>query len=557
MYIGCCKDIDLSVFSALQLFEYWLHPQRYRTEMCQFGASCTRPVCFFAHGEHQLRHTGMPGGPQPVVGPPEPIPSAVGAYGQSVDPAVKQQQQLLALQAAAAGFSNSQLSNSQRNSTDAAPLLPMLDQLQSAQLPQAMPFGGLMDSSSGMDIGAALQNQFGRGGNGIANDMGNGMGNNGLIHQLSPELLLALQTTNAAAPPQAPVSPLGNGVLHQRTMPASGFAQHLGGGRPPRSFTPPAVSAPGMLSGQDNAALMDELTKQLAVLQLMQHTNGSGGVSDGGHVDMLGQLAQLQKAQQQRDAALSADYLGLVGLLGTPPAVCLPLQSNGLTCLPLAPAYSDASLQSLVQATPTVSTPLPRLPSDPAAEAAFILQQQQQQMHQPAAVPGSPAMSDNILDAPRKGSTAGRDAAGRTAGQKKQLVWSAPVSPCNSSKGDSDLLPSANDLKLTRMGLANTNSSSSSASSTASSVNGSSDHLTSVPSEPLKELPVSAPSLSAGLGLGPADLHAVNAAASPSDVSNALQQQGMGQEQAVKLLAQLPEASVRKLLDLVAQQQVA
>jgi hypothetical protein len=32
-----------------------LHPQRLRTEMCQFGASCNRPICFFAHGLSDLR----------------------------------------------------------------------------------------------------------------------------------------------------------------------------------------------------------------------------------------------------------------------------------------------------------------------------------------------------------------------------------------------------------------------------------------------------------------------------------------------------------------------
>jgi hypothetical protein len=41
--------------------------------MCQFSNGCTRPVCFFAHNESQLRHTGVPGGPQPIVAPPEPI----------------------------------------------------------------------------------------------------------------------------------------------------------------------------------------------------------------------------------------------------------------------------------------------------------------------------------------------------------------------------------------------------------------------------------------------------------------------------------------------------
>lgn len=40
----------------LQVFEYWLHPQRYRTQMCRDGASCTRKVCFFAHSDLELRH---------------------------------------------------------------------------------------------------------------------------------------------------------------------------------------------------------------------------------------------------------------------------------------------------------------------------------------------------------------------------------------------------------------------------------------------------------------------------------------------------------------------
>lgn len=39
-----------------QVFEYWLHPKRYRTQMCRDGPTCSRKVCFFAHSEEQLRH---------------------------------------------------------------------------------------------------------------------------------------------------------------------------------------------------------------------------------------------------------------------------------------------------------------------------------------------------------------------------------------------------------------------------------------------------------------------------------------------------------------------
>ncbi|KAI8466016.1 MAG: hypothetical protein J3K34DRAFT_461082 [Monoraphidium minutum] len=40
---------------AHSLYEYWLHPDRFRTEACQYGLNCKRPVCFFAHTPAQLR----------------------------------------------------------------------------------------------------------------------------------------------------------------------------------------------------------------------------------------------------------------------------------------------------------------------------------------------------------------------------------------------------------------------------------------------------------------------------------------------------------------------
>jgi hypothetical protein len=35
--------------------EYWLHPARYRTEMCSLGSRCDRRLCFFAHSDQELR----------------------------------------------------------------------------------------------------------------------------------------------------------------------------------------------------------------------------------------------------------------------------------------------------------------------------------------------------------------------------------------------------------------------------------------------------------------------------------------------------------------------
>jgi hypothetical protein len=37
------------------VFELWLHPARYRTQLCTDGTGCARTVCFFAHTPEQLR----------------------------------------------------------------------------------------------------------------------------------------------------------------------------------------------------------------------------------------------------------------------------------------------------------------------------------------------------------------------------------------------------------------------------------------------------------------------------------------------------------------------
>lgn len=53
---GCPNGITCQY--AHTLFEYWLHPQRFRTQMCRSGASCQRSLCFFAHSAEELRTPG-------------------------------------------------------------------------------------------------------------------------------------------------------------------------------------------------------------------------------------------------------------------------------------------------------------------------------------------------------------------------------------------------------------------------------------------------------------------------------------------------------------------
>lgn len=51
---GTCHKGELCEF-AHGVFEYWLHPARYRTRACNAGTLCQRKVCFFAHSPDQLR----------------------------------------------------------------------------------------------------------------------------------------------------------------------------------------------------------------------------------------------------------------------------------------------------------------------------------------------------------------------------------------------------------------------------------------------------------------------------------------------------------------------
>jgi hypothetical protein len=51
---GSCLQGDVCEY-AHGVFECWLHPSRYRTQLCKDGAACDRRACFFAHHTSQLR----------------------------------------------------------------------------------------------------------------------------------------------------------------------------------------------------------------------------------------------------------------------------------------------------------------------------------------------------------------------------------------------------------------------------------------------------------------------------------------------------------------------
>ncbi|KAI4337107.1 hypothetical protein L6164_015560 [Bauhinia variegata] len=72
---GDCSKGDSCEFSH-GVFETWLHPARYRTQLCKDGTNCRRRVCFFAHTPEQLRVLTH-GSSEPSDG--SPIRHAVGS----------------------------------------------------------------------------------------------------------------------------------------------------------------------------------------------------------------------------------------------------------------------------------------------------------------------------------------------------------------------------------------------------------------------------------------------------------------------------------------------
>lgn len=535
--------------------------------MCQFGASCTRPVCFFAHGDHQLRHTGMPGGPQPVVAPPEPNPALPGAgYNTVTDPVLKQQQQLIALQQAAAGFSSGQInSNQMRNDA----LLPMVDPMQAA----GQGYPSLLDRGGSMDM-SALQRELSTVSS-YASGLPASAPLSAPLPQLSPDLVAALnmsQTLSPAPPAHQAAALSPNGLLHQHSgIPGSYQSAQLqnlaGGSHLQRSYT----------TLQDNAdpAIMGELAKQLAMMQLMQQQNGAANassplsqmVNNGLDDSLMGQLAQLQhkQHQQQQQVAVTAG-LDLQNFLAGPAASAGMMQQDSSYSCPLPSVYGNPNLAGLQQGS-AGAVASPRVPHMSAADGTVMCQQLQ--IGNLSAGPASPTGSGK--DAPAVSSR--RDTQDDGTGTKKtQQAWSAPVSPCTSSKGCNDLQVAANDIRMSSISFSTTGGRSSPTHSNNSNNTGSpssvtaSDNLAGLNSiSELGALASSLPSFDAGgvpaarcgdeMLMGDNTLHHVLAGGESAAAVAAAVSGGMGKDKAAQLLGQLPEAAVMKLLQLVAQQQ--
>jgi hypothetical protein len=557
---------------------------------------------------------------------------------------VKQQQQLLALQAAAAGFSSHQMRSDS--------LLPVVDQLSSGSGSAAV-YNSLMNGGGSMDMSALHRELSGVGAGNFTAPLPSSAPLSAPLPQLTPDLLAALQNMsagNAGGQAGGPgsgsgMSPLGGRLIHH----GSGIPASYSSGLPPprplaRSMTVGAQPPPPLHHQSSEAAGqgLDELTKQLAMMQLMQANGATSNASaqlphvgsQGMTADFLGALAQLhqeqQQQQQQQHAVAGSAAMDLEAFLGTPASAAMLQSPDGSFSCPLPPLYgSNPQLNSLLSpnshAAAAASAGIQRVPSANAAQ--LLAAQQQLQMQLGSLVvnaPTSPAPSEGGKDAPSPSSRARRDtSSGLHSGSnaivgagnsqdsrvaapgKKAQPWSAPVSPCTSSRGGNDLTAAAHDVKLSSISFtaggsrdAGSSGTSSPSNSGAAHANGNGAAAAQMVDAVLPEEAVNAPSFGQDLPRFTAGFSDANGSSADGQqhqdgdatpllmigdqafshlgqlqqeiagdaavskqqqqqqqvASSQQQQQGMGQEMAVKLLAQLPEESVRKLLDLVAKQ---
>eukprot|EP01023_Acetabularia_acetabulum_P050815 TRINITY_DN5536_c0_g1_i2.p1 TRINITY_DN5536_c0_g1~~TRINITY_DN5536_c0_g1_i2.p1 ORF type:complete len:433 (+),score=85.96 TRINITY_DN5536_c0_g1_i2:134-1432(+) len=71
---GSCKRGDGCGY-AHGVFEAWLHPTKYRTQLCKDGLACSRHTCFFAHHLAELRAADAPAQDAADFQPPSPSSS--------------------------------------------------------------------------------------------------------------------------------------------------------------------------------------------------------------------------------------------------------------------------------------------------------------------------------------------------------------------------------------------------------------------------------------------------------------------------------------------------
>jgi hypothetical protein len=86
---GSCERGDDCPY-AHSTFEYWLHPTRYRTQLCKDLGHCKRDICFFAHRTEELRVPDE----KPYISPEQLALSSLSGLRRSMERDRKQPEDL-------------------------------------------------------------------------------------------------------------------------------------------------------------------------------------------------------------------------------------------------------------------------------------------------------------------------------------------------------------------------------------------------------------------------------------------------------------------------------
>ncbi|GIL84373.1 hypothetical protein Vretifemale_13039 [Volvox reticuliferus] len=262
---GCCRRGDACPF-AHGVFECWLHPSRYRTQMCTDGSNCKRRVCFFAHTESELRK-------------PEEDPLWLQQQLQAELAAEQQvQQQIQALKVFANILGpNTSTVGGQQAAAGQQPGLDMLKNLPSSTLTHIL--GAVGQGAPGAHLAGGQQ-----GGSG-----------DGLLHLLQlVEQQQQQQQSSAAAAAAAQPPPLA---------PAASAPANLASLLSAVSAAVPAGTGGTTGAGQD---MQLKLAQQLLQQTQQQHPGATHG-PEALQARLSAQLAGLSLQQQQQAKATDAE----------------------------------------------------------------------------------------------------------------------------------------------------------------------------------------------------------------------------------------------------------
>jgi hypothetical protein len=344
--------------------------------MCQFGLGCTRPVCFFAHSEAQLRHTGVPGGPQPVVAPPEP-PMAGAAPPLSPD-LPHNRTLLTSISEAAASMQMHELEHGSMGlGADAraiSDVLPVLHMNGGPPLPARPPMRGY---SLGAGAPAVKSLPLPRG------DWGPAGGSGPLDVAGGDAAAAALALARAQL--QAQQAERRSGDLRRSISEAAAFVSGTpaprgarGGG--PRNldaaWTAATAADATASSVATTAALLDQLQRQLAALQTGPPGMDASALSDAAAAAVAAAASPLQSAAQQMLLSQRTDVAGLTAMLDDHQreAVIAKAAATAATAqldARVAPPRRGSPGSAPGSPTDVRSAPLPRVTAGGAGAPAF------------------------------------------------------------------------------------------------------------------------------------------------------------------------------------------